>query len=538
MDQERLDREYEHEKKEAKRLQDEYDDNKTRVFNMIIEKYCTEDMRNRLRDRKDYHTTIRDDPIKLLQAIREYMQRTDRSEPPMVTYMRVMHKMASIHQGPDESLSDYIAKIREAYEVAKGHHVGNHILDEAIEQSEEYKNETDATKKQEMKTNATQQMLGTHALINADPKKYGTLQADIRSNFAQGTKEYPKSLDAAMEMLHKHQWDQTYYDNKKSKREKDDDESTKNEETTSQTMTPGDMSFAQQQFCDKCGGDHMLKDCPDKSHKPKSEWAIAKLREQHLASMAQTATQHEPTPTTMYKMSMCTMAGQHTAGSVTSKVKEKNTTDIVWDSGSTLNVFNNPAYLKNIRKASQPITMLTNAGPIIVDQVGDFAGLTKVWYSPHAIANIVGWEPNRITHKFTMDDDHGVVYARNKSTQKVTKFQCSKSSNGLAIRVPLDPKDTAKFADSFAFDAHKEPLRCAYCHRIYLSDNDRLTGVDTTMNRTKKVKWQDMNNTMRAIPDTDEEHDDIEKTGVEGNEEDDDMITKMLWHQHAILMGA
>ena len=62
---------------------------------------------------------------------------------------------------------------------------------------------------------------------------------------------------------------------------------------------------------------------------------------------------------------------------------------ILVDNQSTVNVFNNKNFLKNIRKYHRSIKTHCNAGTATIDMVGDLPGFGMVWYHPEGIANIL-----------------------------------------------------------------------------------------------------------------------------------------------------
>jgi hypothetical protein len=64
---------------------------------------------------------------------------------------------------------------------------------------------------------------------------------------------------------------------------------------------------------------------------------------------------------------------------------------ILLDNCSSVNVFYNKRFLKNIREASTVLHLYTNAGKAIITMVGDLPGFGEVYYYPEGIANILSF---------------------------------------------------------------------------------------------------------------------------------------------------
>jgi hypothetical protein len=80
---------------------------------------------------------------------------------------------------------------------------------------------------------------------------------------------------------------------------------------------------------------------------------------------------------------------------------------ILLDNQSTVNQIANPKLLKNIRKASKPITVNCNAGSTTTDLEGELGSMT-VKYNPYSIANVLSLHSIKQRHQVTYDSwDHG-----------------------------------------------------------------------------------------------------------------------------------
>mmetsp|Transcript_13563 Transcript_13563/g.31684 ORF Transcript_13563/g.31684 Transcript_13563/m.31684 type:complete len:185 (-) Transcript_13563:43-597(-) len=61
---------------------------------------------------------------------------------------------------------------------------------------------------------------------------------------------------------------------------------------------------------------------------------------------------------------------------------------VLLDNQSTIHIFWNTMFLVNVRKIKRKVELHTNAGSIIIDEVGELPGVGTVWVHQEGIANI------------------------------------------------------------------------------------------------------------------------------------------------------
>ena len=250
-----------------KRVQ-QLDENISKAYALIYSNYCTRVIQIRIEEHVNYESKIKNDPIKLLKAVRVLMHDPARAKYPMASMTEaILRALQYTEQKEDENLLDYVTRFKSAKNVLKSH-VGKDVLHKFIEHTEEYRNELDTTKQQTMKDESFDSWMAYLLMKNSDQKKYGSLTLGLSSQYSMGNNQYPKNITAATDILSNHK-----HDNFESKK-KDKTKSQGKDDENKDKNTPMETSFAQGKvICFCCGkDDHKSPDCHDKDKIPKDQW--------------------------------------------------------------------------------------------------------------------------------------------------------------------------------------------------------------------------------------------------------------------------
>jgi hypothetical protein len=128
---------------------DTLEQNLTKAYALIFSTYCNKTMQNRIEEHPDYESTICNDPIELLNKIKVLMHDPIRAKYPFASLTEAMSRMLNLKQNENEGLLDYVKRFKESRDITKSH-VGTDILDKFVENTREYRDETDATLKQNL----------------------------------------------------------------------------------------------------------------------------------------------------------------------------------------------------------------------------------------------------------------------------------------------------------------------------------------------------------------------------------------------------
>ena len=182
---------------------DTLEQNLTKAYALIFSTYCNKTMQNRVEEHPEFETTIRDDPIELLNKIKVLMHDPIRAKYPFASLIEAISRMLNLKQSEKEGLLDYVKRFKESRDIMKSH-VGTDILDKFVENTLEYRDETDTTLKKEMKYGAFDRWMAYLLIRNSDQAKYGSLSNGLMSQFSMQNNQYPKTCTTATYILSNH----------------------------------------------------------------------------------------------------------------------------------------------------------------------------------------------------------------------------------------------------------------------------------------------------------------------------------------------
>jgi hypothetical protein len=106
--------------------------------------YMTATMISRIEQHPDYLTTIKNNAVELLKAIKASMHETVRAQKPIITMTDALSKMLNFRQG-DMTMPEYIKSFKEVKDVFETQ-VGRHLFDSFVEAQPGYDQKTDDEK--------------------------------------------------------------------------------------------------------------------------------------------------------------------------------------------------------------------------------------------------------------------------------------------------------------------------------------------------------------------------------------------------------
>ena len=407
------------------------DDGLKRAYSTIYQNYCTKGMQTRVEEHPEFETKIRNDPIALLEAIQVLTHDPIRARYPWASLTEALLRFVNMKQSDNEGLLDYVKRFKQNRDVFKSH-VGKHIFDEFIENSEEYRNASSDADKKKLKDEAFDQWCAYLTTQNSDQAKYGSLNKSLVSQFSMGIDQYPKTVTAATDVLSNHRFD-NYRDKDKKRRgqqQQQQNTSSSNDEQSTSAGRP-ETSFAQtatNTVCYCCGDTrHTSHYCPKRNSTPRNEWYVNRvLAQAHMQEGQESDAEASDTDSDDDQSVQSTQSTRSNrsnrsnrrsrssrrsewSGLQLQQIKKpyahlKNV--LILDNGSTVPAtVANPDFVENIRPSKTTLNMTTNAGEKHITLQADLPGLGTAWYDSDQITNVLGFAHLKDKYRITYDSD-------------------------------------------------------------------------------------------------------------------------------------
>jgi hypothetical protein len=241
VDQAGLDIKYQEELRRHLDRKDALREGLNKAYALIFANYCTKTMQSRIEEHPDYESTLKNNPIAVLEAIKTLMHGPVQAQYPLVSMTDALSRLVNAKQQESETLLDYVKCFKQLRDIAKSQ-LGNTILNEFVEHQTGYA-AASTNEKLVKKQEAYPRWMAYLLIHGTDQTKYGSLQKGFVSQFLLGNDQYPKSITAAIDVLSNHKIDQRYYDNQKKSHDRLQDERSMYERQTTDE-NPNATSFA------------------------------------------------------------------------------------------------------------------------------------------------------------------------------------------------------------------------------------------------------------------------------------------------------
>jgi Reverse transcriptase (RNA-dependent DNA polymerase) len=425
------------------------DQNLGKAYALIFGSYCNKTMQNRVEEDTNFETTIRDDPIELLKAIKPLMHDPARAKYPFASLTESIVRMINTRQKEGEHILDYVKRFKHQRDNMSTNFNTSDFLNTFITSTADYRNidGPDSTltateilaEQASMKTGAYGRWMAFLLIRGSDQSKYGTVTIGLNSQYSMSNNQYPKTIQAASDILTNHKFDKGWDANRYVKK----DDSTVDSEITTET------SFAQAKAgtrCHCCGkADHWSPDCPLRDKKPRSEWFIKKKEQlqQHKEvdneddssvddnssddgnSIKSSRSNKSSSSAKTHWSKKSSKGKSHFQMNLNQKIAATRfDNQIILDNGSTFHHFKDENLVENIREADDILEMATNAGNKFITLVADVPGLDdEVRFDKEGIANLFSLSKLVKHSRITYDSDIEDSFFMHMKDGSVTKFE-------------------------------------------------------------------------------------------------------------------
>lgn len=415
-------------------------ENKRLAYGILYDKYCDKHMQEKLMNREDFDSTIKNDPHKLLSVVKELMHSTSQEKlvSPYEALWSLTVGLYQVKQGKEETLVDYYNRFKNLSSMVK-RYMGTDQFKVFVQNTQEYKDETDATKKTELEKQGFERYMAMGFLMNADKDRYKTLLKSYKADFAKGNDYFPQSLTAVRENMALH-----FKDTKNPKKKNGQDNKSNENKTSNDSSGDKVTSFAQlakgKQFCYCCGSpDHKADKCPEKDTRAKGNWFKTRMESHYNEARTTTPSSGSGDTVTSDPVNRDRPVGWSglqigVSFGQSSGMQHGSKGTIILDNGSTMSIFCDKDLVENVKTAEVPIEIATNAGKRTVIRKGNVPGYGDVWFDKNAIANIFSLSELSKKHRVTFDSAAEQAFIVHKPEGKVKFVQ---NDQGLYVfKVP------------------------------------------------------------------------------------------------------
>jgi hypothetical protein len=280
-------------------------------------------MQSRLEQRTDYKTSIYNDPIQLLKAIKEHALNYQETRYEMSIILDAFCVLFGTKQREGENLQEYTKRFKTSKEILESHIDAPIILRKYVKSMIGY-NANNANTVNRLIHQANEQLMAFIYIENVDSRKYGSVLTNLNSQKSLGNDQYPKTLIETNNVLGRHQFDSSDNQKNAGQHPKDkENNSSKDQDQEKDNIPP--LSFTQMEGkCYCCGKPgHKSPVCRHSKSKPKDEWAINKAevnQQQHAQQDKKIEEIQVPTSTTKTELE----------SSASSKVDDASVNTVGW----------------------------------------------------------------------------------------------------------------------------------------------------------------------------------------------------------------
>jgi len=182
-----------------------YKDNKIKACAFIWDR-CAKAMQAKVQSRSDFESQVYNNPLKLLNAIREHAMNFQDARYKMSVIPDAFRALFNSKQAEGENLTEYTRKFKAAKDIIVSHLGVPLNLAKYVKTMSKY-DANNPDKHKVLTKQSQEQFLAFLFLENADQSKYGTLMRNLNSQKSLGNDEYPKTVVDACEVLSNHKFD-------------------------------------------------------------------------------------------------------------------------------------------------------------------------------------------------------------------------------------------------------------------------------------------------------------------------------------------
>jgi len=441
-----------------------YEDNKCALYSVIWNQ-CSEAMQAKVKSDDGYDEMYESsDSLELIKIIKGVAYKFESQKNIYLALDDAKCTFYAYHQGADESNSSYMSKFKNFIEVIE--HYGGSIGEDQALINEELKSFSTPNDKETKtaKETAKQKMHAIAFLKRADKNRYSLLVTDLENNFTRGTDQYPTSITETYNLLVNYKKPENKERHSRAPRANGGDRNT--------SVQQDELAFVQQVQPNVPLEDVQCYNCQQMGHYATTCTSARVTRHQAAIQLLQHCTIEEATFEDE-ESDFDDDEDIHFSFNLTDAITltQAHMIDPNWillDSESTVSIFSNGKYLKNIRHCgtAKGLRIYSNGGSQDTHMIGDLPGFGTVWYNKGSLANILSLAAVRKICRVTMDTMTEAAIIVHKHNGDKMKF--TESANGLYY---YDVKSSSTKSSNYSFVNSVNENKSLYTRR-QLKDAD------------------------------------------------------------------
>jgi hypothetical protein len=164
-----------------------------KVYSLIFLQHCNKTIQDRIMGHPEFETKIKNDPIKLLKAVKILINEPVRARYPYASMTKSITRFMTCKQQENKSLTDYVKRFKSNQD-GLAQTMGKDFLKKFIENTRESQDKPDVNEQNAMYDTAYPRWTAYMLMKNSNQGKYGTLMTGLTTQFSVGVNMYPDSV--------------------------------------------------------------------------------------------------------------------------------------------------------------------------------------------------------------------------------------------------------------------------------------------------------------------------------------------------------